>query len=62
MQKSFESNFEHSRQAARITLEKISSWEELNAITEQEGNKKFNQKTRELWKEFAVSGVLAFDK
>lgn len=62
MQKSFESNFKHTRQAARITLDKISSWEDLNATTEQEANEKFNQKTKELWKEFAVSGVLTFDK
>lgn len=62
MQKSFETNFEHSRQAAQTTLKKVSSWEELNAATEQEANEKFNQKTRELWKEFAVSGVLVFDK
>jgi hypothetical protein len=62
IEKSFKSNFEHTRQAARITLDKVSSWEELNAATEEEGNKKFTQKTRELWKEFAVSGVLVFDK
>ncbi|MCX6793120.1 MAG: hypothetical protein NTY12_03760 [Candidatus Falkowbacteria bacterium] len=55
------SNLEYSRSAAEITLGKISSWEELNAMTEAEGNEKFSQKTKELWKEFAVSGVLQFD-
>jgi hypothetical protein len=60
--KSFEENFEHSRQATQITLDKVSSWEDLNAATVEEGNEKFSQKTKELWDEFAVSGVLAFDK
>ncbi|MBU4369225.1 hypothetical protein KKG58_00495 [Patescibacteria group bacterium] len=60
--KSFEDNFEHSRNAAQITLDKVSSWEELNAATVEEGNEKFSQKTKELWNEFAVSGVLAYDK
>lgn len=55
-------NTELSRSAAEITLGKVSSWEELNAATEKEGNKRFAEKTRELWKEFAVSGVLQYDK
>jgi hypothetical protein len=62
IQKSFESNFEHSRQATRITLEKVSSWEELNAATLEEADKNFNEKTKELWKDFSVHGVLMFDK
>jgi len=54
--------FEQSREAAKITLDKISSWEELNAATLKEADKKFNEETKETWKEFAVSGVLQFDK
>ena len=57
-----EKEFTYSREAAKITLDKVSSWEELNAATLEEGNKKFTEKTRELWKDFAVSGVLAYDK
>lgn len=56
-----DNSFSYSREAARITLDKISSWEDLNAITEEEGNQKFTEKTKELWKDFAVSGVLQFD-
>ena len=54
--------FEQSREAAKITLDKVSSWEELNATTIEEADKKFNEKTKETWKDFAVSGVLQFDK
>lgn len=57
-----EGNFENSRNAAEITLGKIDSYEELNAFTEKEGDEKFSEKTKELWKEFAVSGVMGFDK
>jgi len=55
-------NFENSRKAVEITLNKIGSYAELNALTEKEGDEKFSEKTRELWKEFAVSGVIGFDK
>lgn len=51
-----------SREAAKITLDKVSSWEELNAATLEEADKKFNEKTKKTWKEFAVSGALQFDK
>jgi len=54
--------FAFSREAAKITLDKVSSWEELNAATLEEGEKKFKEKTKELWKDFAISGVLQFDK
>lgn len=57
-----EKKFENSRNAAEITLNKVNSYEELNALTEKEGDEKFSEKTRELWKEFAVSGVMGFDK
>lgn len=55
-------NFEFSREAAKITFDKVSSWEELNAATLVEADKKFNEKTKEIWKDFVVSGVLQFDK
>lgn len=61
-EKFFEKNFEHSREAAKITLDKVSSWEELNAATEEEGKEKFSEKTRELWEDFAVHGLLTYDK
>lgn len=54
--------FQLSREAAKITFNKVSSWEELNAATIEEADNKFNKKTKETWKEFAVSGVLQFDK
>lgn len=57
-----EKNFENVRKATEITLGKINSYDELNAITEKEGDEKFSEKTKELWKEFAVSGVMSFDK
>ncbi len=57
-----EKDFENSREAAEITLNKVNSYEELNALTEKEGEEKFSEKTKELWKEFAVSGVMGFDK
>ena len=59
--RSYTENFEHSRNAARITFDKVSSWEELNAATKEEGDDKFSEATRGLWEEFAVSGVLQFD-
>ena len=53
---------ELARKGAEITLYKITNYEELNAKTEQEGDEKFLQKTRELWKEFAVHGLVGYDK
>lgn len=53
------SNF--SREAATITLGKVSSWEDLNATTLEEGDEKFSEETKKRWNEFAVSGVLQFD-
>lgn len=54
--------FQFSREAAKITFDKVSSWEELNAVTLEEADKNFNKKIEETWKGFAVSGVLQFDK
>jgi hypothetical protein len=53
--------YERSREAAKITLNKVSSWEELNAATLEEADKKFKEATKKYWREFAVSGVLQFD-
>ena len=54
--------FQSSREATKITLGKVSSWEELNVLTLAEVDKKFAEKTKETWKDFAVHGVLQFDK
>jgi len=53
---------EYARKASEITLNKIDSYDELNAETKEEGDEKFIEKTRELWDKFAVSGVMRFDK
>ncbi|MFA5001130.1 MAG: hypothetical protein WC531_02785 [Candidatus Paceibacterota bacterium] len=55
-------SFRSSREAAKITSDKVSSWEKLNAATLEEADKKFGEKTKATWKDFAVSGVLQFDK
>lgn len=52
---------EYSHEASKITFNKISSWEELNATTLEEADEKFKEATKKYWKEFAVSGVLQFD-
>jgi len=53
--------YQYSREAAKITLNKVSSWDELNAATLEEADKKFKEATKKYWREFAVSGVLQFD-
>jgi hypothetical protein len=53
---------EISREAAKITINKVKKFEELNAPNKEEGEKKFLEKTRELWREFAVHGRLDVDK
>lgn len=60
-EKQFENDYEYSRNAAKITLGKVNSWEDLNAATEELGDEKFSEKTKELWKEFAVHGILSFN-
>jgi len=57
-----EKNLDYAGEAAEITFGKIGSWEELNAATEADSDQKFKEATRKYWKEFAVSGVLQFDK
>ncbi|MBU3901614.1 hypothetical protein KKF25_03140, partial [Patescibacteria group bacterium] len=53
---------ELARLGAEITLSKITDYKKLWAETEQEGDEKFKEKTRELWKEFAVHGLVGFDE
>lgn len=60
--KSFAEDYSHSRSAAEVTLDKVTSWDELHAETEKLGNEKFSEKTRELWQDFAVHGILAFNR
>ncbi len=50
-----------SRDAAEITIARVSDYSELAADTEQEGDKQFIKKTRELWREFAVHGITRVD-
>src|SRR3989338_5672409 len=57
-----QSRFERSRNAAEITIHRIKSYDELYASTLQEGNDMFAEKTRELWQQLAVHGVLGQDK
>lgn len=52
---------EEIRSATQITLDRVSSWEELNAAILQEAERKFAEATKRYWSEFAVSGVLQFD-
>lgn len=57
-----EKNLGYAGEAAKITFDNVKSWEELNAATEAESDEKFKEATRKYWNEFAVSGVLQFDK
>lgn len=56
------SEIQRVRDAAQITLARVSNFKDLRAETEEVGDRKFIQKTRELWKEFAVHGILGVDK
>lgn len=56
------SSAEFSRNIAAITLARVRSFNELWAPTKQEGNLKFAEKTREVWRQFAVHGVFGVDK
>lgn len=53
---------EYSREAAKITLGKVSSWQELNAVVAKEADEKFKEAAKKYWNEFAVSGTLQFDQ
>ncbi|MBI5254204.1 hypothetical protein HY932_00235 [Candidatus Falkowbacteria bacterium] len=50
------------RNATEITLARIRDYKELAAATKQEGDEKFLQKTRQLWKEIVVHGIAGKDK
>lgn len=50
------------QKVTKITLGRVDKWNDLNASTEEEGNKKFDEQTKKLWKEFAVHGVTGLDK
>jgi len=52
---------ELNRQAADITLGRVQKYEDLNADNEEDGEKKFLEITRKLWKEFAVHGRVEID-
>jgi len=54
-------NLTPAREAARITLDRVKSWEELNAAILAEADEKFAEATRKYWTEFAVHGILQFD-
>lgn len=49
-----------ARDAAKITLSKIRRFEDLNAKTEQEGDEKFKEKTKKLWKDLVVHGIFGY--
>lgn len=56
------SEYEMARLGAEITLARVDDFEDLNAETKEKGHEKFKQKTKELWKEFVVHGMLGKDK
>lgn len=47
-----------ARTTAKITLSRVKNFSELNAPTEKEGNEIFKQKTRELWTDLTIHGIL----
>lgn len=49
---------EFTRKTAEITLARVKDYKELWAETKQKGEEKFIQKTKEVWKEFVVHGVV----
>ncbi len=57
-----EKEYQNSRNAAEITINKIAMYEELNALDAYEAEETFKQKTRELWQDFAVHGLLQYDR
>lgn len=56
------SEYKLARLGAEITLARVDDFEDLNAETKEKGHEKFKQKTKELWKEFVVHGMLGKDK
>lgn len=54
--------YETPRKAAQITLARVKNWQNLNAENQEEGDKKFVDLTRKLWKEFTVHGFSGVEK
>lgn len=53
--------FELSREAAGTTLSRIEKYEDLWAPTEKEGDERFKELSRQLWKEFSTHGFVIRD-
>jgi hypothetical protein len=53
---------ETARAAALITLARLENYQDVWAASEQEGDEKFLNKTKELWKELVVHGMSKPDK
>lgn len=51
-----------SRNAAEITLGRLKSYDQLNAPTVEDADKKFKELTRDFWKGFAVHGTWGKDR
>ncbi|HBI34414.1 MAG TPA: hypothetical protein DEA43_01310 [Candidatus Moranbacteria bacterium] len=57
-----EERMKFSRAGAQITLQRVDKWEDLDVVDpaekgEHKGDKNFIEKTKKLWKEFAVHGL-----
>lgn len=64
---SYKENIEYARAASAHTLYKLTQspdlmYVDLNASSEQEGDKKFNEITRKLWNEFIVHSIMKYNK
>ena len=57
-----EEKYKYSRAGAEITLSRIKEFKELDAEKAEDRDRLFLEKTRELWKEFAVHGFLELDE
>lgn len=53
---------ELTRLASNFTFSRIKDYNEINAKTETEGDKKFLEKTKEFWKEVVVHGLIVKGK
>ncbi|MFA5051123.1 MAG: hypothetical protein WC499_03340 [Patescibacteria group bacterium] len=51
-----------AKKATEITLNRIKSYEEIGGETQEESEEKLRKKTTELWRGFAVHGILRFDQ
>ncbi len=55
-------SFDVSREAAKITLARVNTFDDLNVKTEAAGERKFHEQTRKLWDQFAVSGIVKVEE